>query len=321
MYQSINPYTGEVIGNYEEFSDKKVAEVIGETHQTFLRWKQTDFGVRSRLMHQLAEKLLEKKEELAVLITSEMGKIITESVAEIEKCAWLCHHYADHAASMLKEEQMTSDGTVSYVRFDPTGIIYAIMPWNFPFWQVFRFAAPALMAGNVGILKHASNVPMCAETIENIFRDAGFPEGVFKNLVIPSKLVKDVIDNPYVKAATLTGSEDAGRNVAERSGRNLKKTVMELGGSDPFIVLEDANIDEAVNIGVRTASKLAQVVIGVHPDGIIGNKTLKALNKINKEEFLTKFKLSKIARYTYLCKKHTSNRKYLYGWIKRTLEG
>ena len=183
-------------------------------------------------------------------MTLEMGKPISQAEAEAEKCAWVCDYYADNAESILKEEFIQTDASESYVRFDPLGVVLAVMPWNFPFWQVFRFAAPALMAGNVGILKHASNVPMCAEAIENIFLEAGFPEGAFKNLVISSKPVKNIIDNPLVKAATLTGSENAGRNVAERSGKNLKKTVMELGGSDPFIILPDADLEKASSVAV-----------------------------------------------------------------------
>ena len=250
MYQSINPYTGEVIGSYTEYSDNKVSEIIDKTHQSFLDWKQTDSGERSRLMHQLAEKLLEKKEELAVLITSEMGKIITESVAEIEKCAWLCHHYADHAASMLKEERMESDGTISYVRFDPVGIIYAIMPWNFPFWQVLRFAVPTIMAGNTVVLKHAPNVFGCAEAIENLFTEAGFPEHILSNLIISVEQSDNVIAHPLVQGVTLTGSQKAGRMVASVAGKYLKKSVMELGGSDPYIVLKDAEINHACKTGM-----------------------------------------------------------------------
>ncbi len=250
MYQSINPFTGEVIGSYEEFSDKMVAEIIDKTHHSYQNWKQTDFEERSSLMHQLAERLLEKKDELAVLITSEMGKIITESVAEIEKCAWLCHHYADHAAAMLEEEGMPSDGTISYVRFDPIGIIYAIMPWNFPFWQVFRFAVPTIMAGNTVVLKHAPNVFGCATAIEELFIEAGFPPHIMSNLIISVEQSDKVIAHPLVQGVTLTGSQKAGRMVASVAGKYLKKSVMELGGSDPYIVLKDAEINHACKTGM-----------------------------------------------------------------------
>jgi succinate-semialdehyde dehydrogenase/glutarate-semialdehyde dehydrogenase len=250
MYQSINPFTGEVISSYQELSNKKLEDIINKTHQSFLNWKQTDPKERTRLMHRLAEKLLEKKEELAILITSEMGKIITESVAEIEKCAWLCHHYADHAASMLEEEGMNSDGTISYVRFDPIGVIYAIMPWNFPFWQVFRFAVPTIMAGNTVLLKHAPNVFGSATAIEELFLEAGFPEYTLSNLIISIGQSDDVIANPMVQGVTLTGSQKAGRMIASVAGKFLKKSVMELGGSDPYIVLKDAEINHACKTGM-----------------------------------------------------------------------
>jgi succinate-semialdehyde dehydrogenase/glutarate-semialdehyde dehydrogenase len=250
MYQSINPFTGEVIGSYQEFSGEKVIEIVNETHKAFLDWKQTDLEERSRLMHRLAEKLLEKKEELALLITTEMGKIITESVAEIEKCAWLCRHYADHAASMLEEEGMNSDGTISYVRFDPIGVVYAIMPWNFPFWQAFRFAVPTIMAGNTVLLKHAPNVFGSATAIENLFLEAGYPKHILSNLIISIRQSDDVIANPLVQGVTLTGSQKAGRMVASVAGKYLKKSVMELGGSDPYIVLEDAEINHACKTGM-----------------------------------------------------------------------
>jgi succinate-semialdehyde dehydrogenase/glutarate-semialdehyde dehydrogenase len=201
-------------------------------------------------MKNAAKILKDKKEYYGKILTLEMGKTITQAIAEVEKCAWVCDYYADNAENILADEIIKTDASQSYVRFDPIGIVLAVMPWNFPFWQVFRFAAPALMAGNVGILKHASNVPMSALAIEEIFTNAGFPENTFKTLLIGSALVKEVINNPKVKAATLTGSEPAGMQVAQMCGAKLKKTVMELGGSDPFIVLEDADIDSAVKTAV-----------------------------------------------------------------------
>ncbi len=248
--QTVNPATEEIVKTFNEMSIEEVESIIEKSHETFLSWRKKSFSERSELMHKAASILREKKNEFGKIMTLEMGKPISQAEAEAEKCAWVCDYYADNAESILKEEFIQTDASESYVRFDPLGVVLAVMPWNFPFWQVFRFAAPALMAGNVGILKHASNVPMCAEAIENIFLEAGFPEGAFKNLVISSKPVKDIIDNPLVKAATLTGSENAGRNVAERSGKNLKKTVMELGGSDPFIILPDADLEKASSVAV-----------------------------------------------------------------------
>ena len=250
MYQSINPYTGEVVSAYQKLSDTKAVEVIATTHQTFLHWKTVSFSERSRLMHALADKLLEKKEELAEMITAEMGKIITESAAEIEKCAWLCNYYAENAAIMLEEESMPSDGTVSYVRFDPIGVVYAIMPWNFPFWQVFRFAIPTVMARNTVVLKHAPNVFGCASAIEQLFVESGFPEGVLSKLIISVEQSDKVIAHPLVQGVTLTGSRKAGKIVASVAGKYLKKSVMELGGSDPYIVLNDAEINNACKTGM-----------------------------------------------------------------------
>ncbi len=210
------------------------------------------FSERSKLMNEAAKVLRSKKEEYARGITTEMGKPIKQAVSEVEKCAWVCEYYAENAEKFLAEEFIETDATESYVRFDPIGVVLAVMPWNFPFWQVFRFAAPSIMAGNVGLLKHASNVPMTANAIEDVFRLAGFPENIFKNLLIGSSKVSAVISNPKVKAATLTGSEPAGSKVAELSGKLIKKTVLELGGSDPFIVFSDANLDKAVDTAVTS---------------------------------------------------------------------
>ncbi len=248
--QTLNPTNEELIKVFDEMSAEEVEKAIAKGHETFLSWRKTSFAERSKLMHKAASILREKKREFAEVMTLEMGKPIKQAEAEAEKCAWVCDYYADNAEKILSEEFIETDASESYVRFDPLGVVLAVMPWNFPFWQVFRFAAPALMAGNVGVLKHASNVPMSAENIERIFLEAGFPEGAFQNLAIPSRLVPNVIDNPLVKAATLTGSEDAGRHVASRSGKNLKKTVMELGGSDPFIILEDADLEKASSVAV-----------------------------------------------------------------------
>ncbi len=251
LIQSINPFNNQVIQEYEVFKESEINNSLKKGDQIFPQWKKTPFSERSGLMNQAANLLEKKKEDLARVITLEMGKIKKEAVAEVEKCAWVCHYYAENAEEFLKDERLPVESVNSYITFDPLGIILAIMPWNFPFWQVFRFAAPNIMAGNVGLLKHASNVPQCALEIEKIFTEAGFPEGVFQTLLIKADQVDRVIDDGRVKAVTLTGSEFAGIKVAERAGKNLKKTVLELGGSDPFIVLADADLEKAVQTGVR----------------------------------------------------------------------
>ncbi|MGM0415391.1 MAG: NAD-dependent succinate-semialdehyde dehydrogenase [Thermodesulfobacteriota bacterium] len=249
--ESLNPATGELIKSYTEWSDDEVSQTIEAVHQTYLDWSITTFAQRKELMLKAAKVLRKRKDELALMMAREMGKPVTEGAGEIEKCALVCEYYAENAEEMLAEEPLESDAGKSYVAFRPQGIVLAVMPWNFPFWQVFRFAAPALMAGNAGVLKHASNVPACALAIEEVFTEAGFPENLFRTLVIGSSKVDKVIENPLVVATTLTGSEIAGSKVAQKSGEMLKKSVMELGGSDPFVVLEDADIEEASTIGVK----------------------------------------------------------------------
>lgn len=248
--QTINPATGKVEKVFSEHSSSEAMIMIEEVNDAFCEWREKDFSFRSSLMKKAAQILRDQKEHYGKILTIEMGKPITQAMAEVEKCALVCEYYADNAEKILSEEIVQTDASQSYVRFDPIGIVLAIMPWNFPFWQVFRFAAPALMAGNVCMLKHASNVPMSAMAIEEIFMQAGFPQNTFKTLLISSTQVKEIINHPHVKAVTLTGSEPAGRQVASLCGSKLKKTVLELGGSDPFIVLEDANIDEAVKTAV-----------------------------------------------------------------------
>ena len=251
IIQSVNPYNLEVLREFEELSTGKINKAIEQADIAFRDWRKTSFEHRRALMLRLAGLLLERENELARLITLEMGKVIGESLAEIKKCAWVCRYYAENAESFLADEKLAVSEAESYIAYDPVGIVLAIMPWNFPFWQVFRFAAPGIMAGNTGLLKHASNVPQCALAIERLFIDAGFPEGVFRTLMIGSGQVGRIIDDFRVRAVTLTGSDPAGRKVAEAAGRNLKKLVLELGGSDPFIVLKDANIDEAARVGVK----------------------------------------------------------------------
>lgn len=248
--QTINPATGKLEKTYEAFSTDKINSLIDTADIEFKKWKNVSFADKKILMNNAAKVLRTKKDFLGKIITAEMGKPIKQAIAEVEKCAWVCEYYAENAESILQKEIINTDASESYVQFDPLGIVLAVMPWNFPFWQVFRFAAPALMAGNVALLKHASNVPMCSIEIENVFTEAGFPKNVFTNLLIESSQVKAILENPKVKAATLTGSEYAGSMVAQTCGKQLKKTVLELGGSDPFIILDDADLSVAVKTAV-----------------------------------------------------------------------
>ncbi|WP_316348198.1 NAD-dependent succinate-semialdehyde dehydrogenase [Desulfuromonas acetoxidans] len=248
--ESLNPATGDVLETFAEWSDEQVVSTVETVHNAYLKWRTTAFAERKPLMLKAAEVLRRRKDEFATMMALEMGKPVVEGRAEVEKCALVCEYYADNAEQMLAPEPIESDASRSYVAFRPQGIVLAVMPWNFPFWQVFRFAAPALMAGNVGVLKHASNVPRCALAIEEVFVQAGFPADVFRTLMIGSRKVAQVIEHPYVVATTLTGSDIAGRKVAEKSGAMLKKSVMELGGSDPFIVLNDADLDLAASVAV-----------------------------------------------------------------------
>ncbi len=248
--ETINPATGKSIKKFTSLSTLELNSKINLAQNAFIKWKEVDYLSRKELMMNAAKILRNGVQKYAEIMTLEMGKPITQAKAEVIKCAWVCEYYAENTETILRKELIETDASESYVQFDPLGIVLAVMPWNFPFWQVFRFAAPALMAGNAGLLKHASNVPMCALAIEEIFSLAGFPKDVFTTLLIGSELVPQAIQNNYVKAATLTGSDAAGRKVAAESGKMLKKSVMELGGSDPFIILNDADIDEAVSVGV-----------------------------------------------------------------------
>jgi succinate-semialdehyde dehydrogenase/glutarate-semialdehyde dehydrogenase len=245
MLKSINPITGKVIQTYESHSEKGVEKIINSIDKTWHHWRTTSFIYRSNLMQNLAGLLKSKTEELAQLMASEMGKVKKEGIAEIEKCAWVCDYYAQNAELFLANENIATEATRSFVTYQPMGTILAVMPWNFPFWQVFRFLAPTLMAGNTGVLKHASNVPGCALAIEEIVREAGFPENVFRTLLIDSSRVKKVIEHPAIKAVSLTGSTPAGKSVAAIAGGELKKCVLELGGSDPYIILRDADLKDA----------------------------------------------------------------------------
>ena len=243
--KSVNPATGEVIEEYQEMSRSEAAAIVDAAHIAFQDWRKTSFEERSKLMNKAADVLKDRKEELAKLMTAEMGKVHKEAISEIEKCAWVCKYYAEHAEEFLADEEVETDMARSFVTYQPIGVVLAIMPWNFPFWQVFRFAVPTLMAGNGGVLKHAQSVSGCALAIEDVFKEAGFPENLFRTLLIDKGKVEGVIEHRYLRAVTLTGSTAAGRAVASQAGKNLKKTVLELGGSDPYIVLEDADLEDA----------------------------------------------------------------------------
>jgi acyl-CoA reductase-like NAD-dependent aldehyde dehydrogenase len=252
LIQSVNPDTEEVMATFEPATSEQIEQTLSDAQATYLRWRQTSFAERAALMQQAAAYLRAHRSRLAGLITAEMGKPIVEAEAEIDKCAWNCAFYAEHAERFLQDEPHASNARESYVAFTPLGTILAIMPWNFPFWQVIRFAAPALMAGNTAILKHASNVPQCALALAQVFAASGFPKGVFQTLLVPGSAVTPLIEDRRVGAVTLTGSDEAGSQVAAAAGGMIKKTVMELGGSDPFIVLADADLDAAVATAVRS---------------------------------------------------------------------
>jgi succinate-semialdehyde dehydrogenase / glutarate-semialdehyde dehydrogenase len=247
---TIDPATGKTVRSFEPHSTAQVNEVLDKAVAAFLRHRRTSFAERARWMRKAGEILDAECGELGRLMTLEMGKPIKAAVAEAEKCATACRYYADNAEQFLADQPVEMEGGKSWVAFQPLGVVLAIMPWNFPFWQVFRFAAPALMAGNVGILKHASNVPQCALAIEDVFRRAGFTGDAFQTLLVGSEAVEAIIGDPRVAAVTLTGSEGAGRSVASAAGRNLKKSVVELGGSDPFVVMPSANLEAAVSTAV-----------------------------------------------------------------------
>ena len=245
-YQTINPATGEAGEQFASWDAEQLETALAAVDVAHPAWSATAMAERSALIRQLGEVLRARRDELAALITLEMGKLIGEARAEVEKCALGCDYYAEHAPAFLADEPIASDAGKSFVAYQPLGAVLAVMPWNFPLWQVFRFAIPALVVGNSGLLKHASNVPQCALAIESVIREAGFPDNVFRTLMIDARQVAGVVSDPRVHAVTLTGSEPAGRQVAACAGEHLKKTVLELGGSDAFVVLEDADLDLTV---------------------------------------------------------------------------
>jgi succinate-semialdehyde dehydrogenase / glutarate-semialdehyde dehydrogenase len=249
---TVNPATGEEIKTFEALSEGEIDEKIQRAADTFLEYRKTPLSERSKMMLRAAEILEDEAEHFGRLMTTEMGKTLAAATAEAQKCARGCRYYAENAGRFLADEEAAGLTGRAFVRYQPIGPVLAVMPWNFPFWQVFRFAAPALMAGNVGLLKHASNVPQCALAIEDIIQRAGFPEGAFQTLLIRSDQVQAVIDDPRVRAVTLTGSEGAGRNVGSEAGENIKPSVLELGGSDPFVVMPSADLENAVSTAVTS---------------------------------------------------------------------
>lgn len=250
--ESINPATNELISTYPEHTDAQVENLLVQADASYTQWRRLRFAERAICVRRAGEILRKRKEKYATLMAIEMGKPVAQGIAEAEKCASVCEYYAENAERFLSPELISTDASKSFVIFQPLGIVLAIMPWNFPFWQVFRAAVPALMAGNVVVLKHASNVSGCALEIEKIFQDAEFPEATFTTLLLKSSSVNRVIEHPLVKALTITGSTAAGKSVAAKAGEMLKKTVLELGGSDPYIILEDAKLEEAVHTCVAS---------------------------------------------------------------------
>ncbi|MFN4763579.1 NAD-dependent succinate-semialdehyde dehydrogenase [Gillisia sp. Q332] len=251
MIISRNPYTGEEVGHLKESTKTEIDTILEEASKRFKTWKKTDFKHRAGLMKNAAKELISNKQEYAETITKEMGKPISQAIAEVEKCAWVCEYYAENAEKQLTDESVKTDAQKSYISYEPIGVVLAVMPWNYPFWQVFRFAAPALMAGNIGVLKHASNVMQSANNIQKIFEKAGFPEGCFQNIPVGSDKVESIIRDKRVKAVTLTGSNAAGSAVASVAGEEIKKSVLELGGSNALVVFKDANIEETVKTCIQ----------------------------------------------------------------------
>lgn len=319
--QSINPVNNEPIKTYELDSEKQVSEKIEQTHAVWQSWRKTSFDERKKILLNAADVLRNEQKELAELMAVEMGKPIIEGEGEIEKCAKVCEYYADKAEDLLKDQFIEVGASKSYVSFQPLGVVLAIMPWNFPFWQCFRFLAPALMAGNCALLKHASNVPGCALAIEDIMKKAGLPEYVFQTLLLPSKDVSGVIENPIVQAITLTGSTQAGKEVAKQAGYLIKKSVLELGGSDPYIILEDADLEYA-------AKTCAQSRLLNNGQSCIAAKRFIVLDKVEKEftsllkkymeEFVIGDPLNRATQLGPMAKE--SLRDELHGQVQKTIE-
>jgi succinate-semialdehyde dehydrogenase / glutarate-semialdehyde dehydrogenase len=288
--EAINPATGTTIATYEEMSRRQVDEIVAAVHAAWSDWRRVPFAERARPMRRAAEILRSEAAHFATVMAREMGKPVRDGVGEAKKCATACDFYAEHAARFLADQPVATDARASFVAFRPLGVVLAVMPWNFPFWQVFRFAAPGLMAGNAAVLKHASNVPGCAMAIEDVFRRAGFPQDLFRTLLIGSRHVDTVIENPHVAAVTLTGSGPAGRAVAAKAGAVLKKTVLELGGSDPYLVLEDADLDVAADVCTKAR------LVNSGQSCIAGKRFLvvDAVRAGFEERFVTKMRAAKM---------------------------
>lgn len=248
---TINPFNSKILSNYQYFNTIQVSGMLGISQTNFTEWKNTNVKERVNFIKTLGFVLTKRQHLLAEMCTLEMGKPIKQAIAEVRKCGLLCDYYATHTEEFLSSKQIKSDAGESFVSYEPLGVILGVMPWNFPYWQVFRFAVPAILAGNTVVVKHASNVSGCAQLLEDIFIEAGFPKGIYQNLLISSSQVEDVINNPVIKAVSLTGSEKAGAAVASAAAKQIKKAVLELGGSNAFIVCEDANFDDAVSVAVN----------------------------------------------------------------------
>ena len=287
-FRSINPATGEVLDTFEETAPDALTSILERADAASRDWRRRPVTERAERLRATGRLLRERKEAYARTMALEMGKPLAQGVGEAEKCAWVCDYYAEHGAAFLADEPRASDASQSYIRFEALGPVLAIMPWNFPFWQVFRFAAPALVAGNAGILKHAPNVPRCAVEIEEVFRDAGFPDGLFRAVFLSNEGAGSAIADGRVRAVTLTGSDRAGSQVAEQAGRHLKKTVLELGGSDPFIVLDDADLERAA----RTAAEARLINSG---QSCIAAKRFIVVERVA-DQFLERFTTEMRAR-------------------------
>ncbi len=322
VLKSVNPYNGKLLGEYHEHDNDYVNEAIDIAEFAFKKFRKTSLEYRAERMLNCAKILRKNKNSYASTITAEMGKVIKESVAEVEKSAWVCEYYAHNAEKFLEDERLNVTDGSGYLVYDPLGIVLAVMPWNFPFYQVFRFAPPAVMGGNVVLLKHASNVPQCALIIEDIFRKAGFGEGIFQTLLVSSDKVNSIIDNPGIRAVTITGSTEAGMNVAQRAGLNIKKSVLELGGSDPFIILKDADVNYAAEI----AAKARMINCG---QSCIAAKRFIIEEKIF-DKFILKFKenlhrlkfgdpLDELSDYASMASSEL--REILAAQVKKSLEG
>lgn len=284
MIKTINPYDQSIVGEFEEFDSTTINSKLQLASSAFRLWRNTTFDFRRERMLRAATLLKQNKEEYARTISLEMGKVMSESLAEVEKSASACEYFAEQAEDFLKDEVIKTDAKKSLVAFQPTGAILAIMPWNFPFWQVIRFAAPALMAGNVGLLKHASSVTTCSLLLERVFLEADFPEGVFQSLILDNKRIEQIIESDIVQGIALTGSEYAGSHVASLAGKNIKKTVLELGGSDPFVVLADADLDTTIKIAVQSRMQNAG-------QSCIAAKRFIVAQEIH-DDFVSRFKLA-----------------------------